>query len=70
MSPILDDIRKAINSSGKSRYRISHDTGISEAQLSGLMSGTKGLSIEAAERLAAYLEIEFVARPKKSQKDR
>ncbi len=69
MSPILDEIREAINSSGKSRYRISKDTGISESQLSELMGGTKGLSIEAVEGLAAYLGIEFVTRPKRTDEE-
>ncbi len=64
MAPILDDIRKAIEASGKTRYRIAQDTGISEGQLCGLMTGTKGLSIESLERLADYLGLEVVARPK------
>ncbi len=67
MAPILDDIRKAIEASGKSRYRISKDTGISEGQLCELMAGTKGLSIEALERLADYLGLEVVARPKRKK---
>ena len=67
MAPILDDIRKAIKASGKSRYCISKDTGISEGQLSELMAGTKGLSIDALELLADYLGLEVVAR-KKQQK--
>ena len=65
MAPILDDIRKAIEASGKSRYRISQDTGISEGRLSGLMAGTKGLSIETLERLVKYLGLEIVIRPKR-----
>ena len=65
MAPILDDIRKAIEASGKTRYRISKDAEISEGQLSELMGGTKGLSIEALERLADYLGLEVVARPKR-----
>ncbi len=67
MAPILDDIRKAINAGGKSRYRISKDTGIGESQLSQLMAGTKGLSIEALERLANYLGLEVVARKKQKK---
>ena len=64
MASILDDIRKAIKASRKTRYRISKDTGISESQLCGLMAGTKGLSIEAMERLADYLGFEIVIKPK------
>jgi len=71
MAPILDDIRKAIKASGKSRYRIAQDTGISQGQLSELMAGTKGLSVESLERLADYLGLEVVTRPKRQRrKDR
>ena len=68
MGPILDDIRKAIDTSGKSRYRISKDTGISESRLCQLMAGTKGLSIEALELLADHLGLEIVARRKRRRK--
>lgn len=70
MAPILDDIRKAIKASGKSRYRMSKDLGISEGQLSELMAGTKGLSVEAVERLVEYLGLEVVIRPKQQRKGR
>ena len=40
-----------------------------EQPLSELMAGTKGLSIEAAERLATYLGIEFIARPRQLRKE-
>ena len=70
MAPILDDIRKAIRASGKSRYRMSKDLGISEGQLSELMAGTKGLSVEAVERLVEYLGLEVVIRPKQQRKGR
>ena len=68
MAPILDDIRKAIDASDKSRYRISKDTGVSESHLSQFMDGTKGLSVEALELLADYLGFEIVAQPKRRKK--
>ncbi len=68
MAPILDDIRKAIDASDKSRYRISKDTGISESGLCQLMAKTKGLSIEALELLADYLGLKIVAQPKRRKK--
>ena len=68
MTPVLDDIRKAIKASDNSRYRISKDIGLSESHLSQFMDGTKGLSIEALELLADYLELEIVARPKRRKK--
>lgn len=68
--PVYDDIRKAINASGKSRYRLWQETGISQSQLSQFMAGTKGLSIEAMESLARCLGMEIVARPIKRKEKR
>ena len=68
MAQVLDEIRVAIKASGKTRYRIAKDLEISQAQLSRLMSGERGLSIEALERLADYLELEIVIRPKRRRK--
>lgn len=75
MPPIYDVIREAIASSVKSRYRIAKETGISEPQLCQFMTGTKGLSVEALEKLAENLGMEITARPikrtmKTSRKDR
>ena len=70
MTPILDDIRKAIDASDKSRYRISKETGISESRLCQLMGGTKGLSIEALELLVDCLNLEVKICPKGRKKGR
>lgn len=70
MAPILDDIRAAIKASGKTRYAIAKDVGISQSQLCQLMAGTKGLSVEAVERLAEYLGLEIEIRPKRRRKGR
>jgi transcriptional regulator with XRE-family HTH domain len=67
---ILDQIRKAIRAGDKSRYRIAQETGIPESQLSRLMSGEKGLSIESLERLADCLGLEVTIRPKRRRKGR
>ena len=68
MTPILDDIREAIDASDKSRYRIAKETGISESRLCQLMAGTKGLSIEALELLADCLGLKIVTEPKRRKK--
>ena len=67
---LLKAIRKAIESSEVSRYRIAKDTGISQPQLSRLMGGKAGLSIEALERLADYLGLEIIIRAKRQRKGR
>ena len=68
MAVILDAIRKAIEHDHRSRYRSAKDTGISQSQLSRLMIGERGLSVEAVERLANYLGLEITIRPKRRQK--
>lgn len=64
MSRIVEAMRKAIEASGKTRYRLSQETGIDQAQLSRFMTGEKGLSFDAMERLADALGIEMVLKPK------
>ncbi len=64
MGRLLDEIRDAIEASGKTRYRIAQESGIAESVLSRLMSGERGLSIDALETLADYLGLEIVMRPK------
>ena len=61
------DIKKAIEASGQSRYRIAKETGVSQAHLSRLMSGQRGLGVDMLERLAAYLELEIIIRPKRGR---
>ena len=68
MTPILNDIRKAIDASDKKRAQISRETGISESRLCQLMAGTKGLSIEALELLADCLGLKIVTEPKRRKK--
>jgi len=70
METILDKIRKAIETGKKTRYAISKETDISESQLSRLMSGERGLSIEALERIADCLGLEILIRPRKKRKGR
>jgi len=65
MPPIYDDIREAIAASDKSRYRLWQETGISQGQLSEFMAGTKGLSVEALEKVAKCLDLEITTKPTK-----
>lgn len=63
MAEILNRLKQAIRESDKSRYRLAQETGIAESALSRLMSGERGLSIDAAEKLARALDLEIVIRP-------
>ncbi len=67
MSQIFDTIRKAIEASSKTRYRLSKETGIDQAQLSRLMSGKEGVSVENLERLAEALGLEIIIHPKTTE---
>lgn len=68
MGRLLDEIRDAIEASGKTRYRIAQESGIAQSVLSRLMSGERGLSIEALETLADYLGLEIIMRPKRRRR--
>ena len=70
MATILDAIREAIERDERSRYRIAKDIGVTQGHLSRLMSGERGLSVDAVERLAEYLGLEIIIRPKRQRKDR
>jgi len=70
MGRLLDEMRDAIEASGKTRYRIAQESGIAESMLSRLMSGERGLSIDALETLADYLGLEIVMRPRRRRKGR
>ncbi len=67
MSKILDRIRQAITASDKTRYRLSQETGIPQSQLSRFMTGEKGVSFEALERLAEALDVEIIVRLRKKR---
>jgi transcriptional regulator with XRE-family HTH domain len=58
-SMIARKLAAAIAAQEKSRYRLAQETGISQGTLSELMSGTRALSLDNAERLAAAMGLEF-----------
>ena len=64
----MEAIAKAIEKSGKSRYQISKDTGIDQAVLCRIAtgSGTGSCSTKTADILCEYLGLEL--RPKKYKK--
>jgi len=63
MEPIYDQVRAAIQASGKTRYRIANDLGIDESALSLFMNGKRGLSVERLELIAEYLGFRLVLKP-------
>jgi len=65
MAKLTDTIRRAIETSGQTRYRIAKETGIAASQLCRLVNGESGLRVESIEKLADYLELEIIVRPKR-----
>lgn len=65
MGNAMEDLRKAMKASEKTRYRLWQETGIDQSHLAKFLSGEAGLSFENMERLAAALGLEIITRPAK-----
>ena len=63
---IIETIRKHIEKSGITRYRISKDTGISEAQLCRIMQG-KTCAVETADILLKYFGLTIAKKKRKAR---
>jgi transcriptional regulator with XRE-family HTH domain len=57
---LTDQLRKAIDDSGLTRYRISKETGLSESTLSKFYLGQRGLSMQALDALGECLRLTIV----------
>jgi hypothetical protein len=53
-------LKAAIEQSGRSRYRIAKDTGITEPSLCRFMQGTASVRLDKADVLAEYLGLQLV----------
>lgn len=60
---ISDQLRDAVANSGMSVYAVAKGAGISEPSLHRFMHGTRGLTLETAEKLAEYFSM-HLTRPK------
>lgn len=65
MSETLKALRTAIEASGRTRAQIARESGISEGQLSRLISGERGMRIETIEQLAQVLGLKIIIRPER-----
>jgi transcriptional regulator with XRE-family HTH domain len=68
MSRLLHKLRRRIEASRLSRYEIAKRAGLQQSQLSRLMSGERGLSVDALERLSEALDLDIVIRPKRRRR--
>ena len=68
ITKLSDQIRRVIDDSGLTRYRISKETGIDESALAKFYNGHRGLSMDALNRLGEYLGLRIVMDCKPKQK--
>ena len=57
---LTDQLRRAIDDSGITRYRIAKDAGINESALARFYNGHRGLSMNALNALGKYLKLTIV----------
>ena len=65
---LSDQVRKAIDDSGESRYAIAKATGIDESALAKFYNGQRGITTDTLDRLAEYLRLRIVIDRKPNQK--
>lgn len=70
MARLVDAIRRAVETSGKTRYRIAKESGVSAGQLSRLVNGERGMTVDTIERLADYLGLRITIEPKTPTKSK
>jgi transcriptional regulator with XRE-family HTH domain len=54
---VTDELKKAIEESGLTRYAICQRSGVTEAAMSRFMNGQRGLTLRSLDRLAALLNL-------------
>ena len=64
---LSDQIREAVATCGKSRYRIFKATGIDQAVLSRFMAGKGGLEMTTLDTLADYLNLNIKSPQRKGK---
>ena len=57
---LSDQIRKAIETSGMTRYRLACESGVDQGALSRFVHGKVGLSLAALDRIGLVLRLRIV----------
>jgi len=65
-SHVAATIRKALATSGKSRYAIAAESGVTQDRLSRFVHQKAGLGVEGLEAVAAALGLEIAVRSKRT----
>ena len=56
---LTDQLRSAVLDSGISHYRIAKDTGMSQPIITRFANGDRSISLDTADKLAAYFQMRF-----------
>lgn len=56
---IVDQLRRAIKDSGQTEYAIAKESGVSQSIVNRFVSGERGISLETAAKLCAYLKLDL-----------
>lgn len=64
---LTDQLRRFLESSGESMYAIAEATGIDKSALSRFLSGERGVSAKALDKLGEHLGLELRRRPAKGR---
>ena len=67
---VTDQIRRLVETCGLTRYRIAKLTGIDESALTRFMSGERGLSAKALDKLGEVLRLEVIMHGPQAVKER
>ena len=59
---ISEQLRREILNADVSRYRIAKETGLTEAALSRFVNGVAGLTLDSADKIGDYLDLEIAKR--------
>lgn len=70
MATVTDQLRRAVQGCGQTRYAISKATGIPASVLSRFVAGGRGLRSENIDRLCTFLGLVLTAKAGKARKDR
>ena len=65
VATLTDRIRSAITDSGFTYYKIMQETGVSDAAIGRLISGERTITLETADALAAFLELDLTPKKKR-----
>jgi plasmid maintenance system antidote protein VapI len=64
---VSDQLRRIIDESGLTRYRIAKEIDLDESTMAKFYNGKAGLSMEVLDRLGEYLDLEITMRRKPSE---